>query len=511
MALFIELLSKSGQTRKRMTNLIEKIGRFFAEQEAQIQETFRHVSYAPLSTILPSTAKPLRSLHRVSTPEFGRGSLAATSRPTLPWRNNSIDRQRSSSRSRLESKPTTPSQRWQDGINEVLDAVQPCSSNRDGSVKPSDPMSLSSPISSHDDIKASQYRDELVSRRLSALSSCSGSSIVPSRKHGSRASQTSSDSHDRQQKPRQKRRKRKQKRSDNQTDEQPDPIIVAKANAEKVSVALALAQERAKQIQHAKLQRERDQEVERQAAALRLQEQMVKIEAVRAKSFRLRQPSTITTARSSSSYCESDNQNDENSSTFMIELEAHLREKMSLSMHVKQSYLKKSKHRDRISFKLYEIGHQNALQKAKVARLSAMKASLEAELTAVLEEVGQTRQRRRELEHADERERVKRQREAERTLHIRLREEEWRNMMKEEKGRSAIAAEARAKASKRVEAHSANLRRAMEAYRYELRSSSSSTLPSARSSNSDKEQNSHDLVVPGRRAETIAIGHCDGE
>ncbi|KAJ8544525.1 hypothetical protein ON010_g11743 [Phytophthora cinnamomi] len=170
-------------------------------------------------------------------------------------------------------------------------------------------------------------------------------------------------------------------------------------------------------------------------------------------------------------------------SDFMVQLEARLRDKMSLEMHVKQNYIEKHKQREHVRVKLYKVLEQNVVQRSKVARLSAMKASLEMELAAVLEEAAQTRQQRRELELADEKERIRRQREAERALQIRLREEEWSKMMEEEKARSQVAAEARAKASKRVEAHSAKQRKMMQSCRYEPRQPMS--VSSARSSNNN--------------------------
>ncbi|GMF35466.1 unnamed protein product [Phytophthora fragariaefolia] len=158
---------------------------------------------------------------------------------------------------------------------------------------------------------------------------------------------------------------------------------------------------------------------------------------------------------------------------------------MSLEMHVKQSYIEKHKQRERVRMKLDKLLEQNAVQLAKVARLSAIKASLETELAAVLEDTAQTRQQRRELELADEKERLRRQREAERELQIRLREEEWKNMIEEEKARSQVAAEARAKANKRVEAHSATQRKMVQSYRYERRQSKNESPSTAGVSNND--------------------------
>ncbi|KAG6972964.1 hypothetical protein JG688_00003741 [Phytophthora aleatoria] len=299
--------------------------------------------------------------------------------------------------------------------------------------------------------------------------------------------------------PHQKHRKRsrKKKRSSNQEEERPDPQAVAKANAEKVASALILAQERAKRIQQEKLQLEREQELERQEAACRLQEQMVKIEASESHNHDTESVWTVDT----NDMMETEKQ----SSQFMIHLEAQLREKMSLEMHVKQSYIDKHKQRERVRLKLEKVLQKNSVQSSKVARLSAMKASLEMELAAVLEDTAHTRQKRRELELADEKERLKRQREAERALQIRLREEEWSNTMEEEKARSQVAAEARAKASKRVEAHSAKLRKMMHAYRYEPRHSSSS-VPSSARSNNDSGSSDEESSESSSRASSENLG-----
>ncbi|KAG2861973.1 hypothetical protein PC118_g4013 [Phytophthora cactorum] len=443
-----------------MADLIEKIGRFFAEQEAQIQETFTQVAYAPTRSPL-SLSKPPPPVHRIPTHlaahEFDRRS--PVTKPVLkPYRSNSIVRRRLSVKTAAEPTSTTQSQSWQDGINEILDAVQPQDTREISSTRSSVPLAPSRPILTKDGTWNHPHSD--------GGPSFSPSSPVSSRAPNTRdedlTSQTSADASERQRKPRpphQKHRKRsrKKKRSSNQEEERPDPQAVAKANAEKVAAALILAQERAKRIQQEKLQLEREQELERQEAACRLQEQMVKIEA------------------------------------------------MSLEMHVKQSYIDKHKQRERVRLKLEKVLQKNSVQSSKVARLSAMKASLEMELAAVLEDTAHTRQKRRELELADEKERLKRQREAERALQIRLREEEWSNMMEEEKARSQVAAEARAKASKRVEAHSAKLRKMMHAYRYEPHHSSSS-VPSSARSNNDSGSSDEESSESSSRASSENLG-----
>ncbi|KAL7681651.1 hypothetical protein Plhal304r1_c055g0140631 [Plasmopara halstedii] len=467
-----------------MVDLIEKIGRFFAEQEAQIQERFSQVAYPVVSKSSSWNAKPLSSNHSVRTSEVNRESFAANSSLMKTRRNNFINRQR---RSRVDS------------------VMEPF---------------YSFPVySPNNDKKSDQLQDNFISRRsFSSLSSCPVSSRVSSRKDESEASHTSSILHERPRKPRhihQKHRKRKKKRAINHSDKHSDPKAEAKANVAKIAAAIALAQERAKRIHQEKLQLEREQEMERQEAAIRLQKQMAKIEAVRAKSF-----CHSTTSNPTCSNGSSENQNDgwgidprfgteKTSSAFMTELETHLREKMSLHMHLKQSYTRKSRQRERICQKFDKIVEENAVQSAKVARLLATKATLEMELSEVLEETAQIRQRRRDVELADEQERLKRHREAERLLTNRLREEEWSSIMKEEKERSIIAAKARVKASKRVEAHLANLRKLMQTYRYESRYSSGDALSSSRSNNNHSDHSNNDSWVPEERAQIKKRGHCN--
>ncbi|KAL4117901.1 hypothetical protein PRIC2_010229 [Phytophthora ramorum] len=500
-----------------MADLIAKIGRFFADQEAQIQETYSQVAQAPAR----APPRPSPPVHKIPTPlnahppDVERGSPVANPAPKPP-RNTSIARRRLSFKSAVESTaPLQPPECPLESINQILDGVQQQNKVRD--VPPLG-FSVTQPMARNslppEDPWSRQLSGGVVSWTSSSSPASTSSSRGSSVKDEGRSSQASSDISERPRKPRppqQKNRKRLRKKKrggskhpGNQEDDQPDPKQVARENAAKVAAALVLAQERAKRIQQEKLQSDREQELERQEAAVRLQEQMLRIEAVRARSFR------------HSSYSESEGNDDETDSVwaadtndmmelhkppseFMTELEAQLRDKMSLEMRVKQSCIEKHKQRERVRLKLDKVVPQNAVQSAKVARLAAMKVSLETELAAALEETAQTRQQRRELELADEKERLRRQREAERALQVRLREEEWSSMMEDEKARSQVAAEARAKASQRVEAHSAKLRRMLQAYRYESRSDLSS---SAGTNNNEGNQSDNESDASTSRPST---------
>lgn len=338
-----------------MADLIEKIGRFFAEQEAQVQETYSQVAHAAVRAPPPPLSRPAPPVHRIPThpnAEFGRVSVVTNPAPKQP-RSNSLIRRRLSVKSASESITTTQSHSLQESTNQVLDAAQHQSKARE---VPSLRSFVPLPPSRHaQDLWSHRLSGDVVSWESASSPASTNSSRDSSTKEEDLVSLTNSDATERQRKPRppqQKHRKRTrkkkrgvEKRSGNQEEDRPDPKALAKANAEKVTTALMLAQERAKRIQQEKLQLERKQELERQEAAFRLQEQMMRIEAIRAKSFRQLSSSTMTTARSSLSNCESESNNHDTesvwsvdtddvmesqrpSSPFTTELEAQLREKV---------------------------------------------------------------------------------------------------------------------------------------------------------------------------------------
>lgn len=462
-----------------MADLIEKIGRFFAEQEAQIQD-----SYSQAARPAAPVPRPPNVVHKVPFP-------AASSPLQLPQRSTSFIRKRLSFTSAWNESAADEPQREQETASRPLEQAR-----------------IAGILSSVD----RKLNDDSWSRRLSGgLASWTSSQSSLSTESRSSSSDDHSAPTEKPRKPRpphQKNRKRKKKTKRSSNQDELDPKELAKLNAQKVEAALARAQERAKRFQQEQLQLARDRERDRQENELRVHEQMVRIEAVRARSFRGSHSSLATTADSSLQSSDSGSHHEAESvwaaesddlvgslkhpSAFMADLELQLREKMSLEMRVKESCIEKHRQRERVRLKLHRIAQQNAAQRPKVARLAATKASLEMELAAVLAETADIRQRRREIEDADQKERVRRQREAERELQIRLREEEWLNMMEEEKTRTELAAEARAKANQRVAAHAASLRRIMQAYRYEpQRSTDASVLSSTPSNNNADNDEEH--------------------
>jgi hypothetical protein len=317
-----------------MAELIAKIGRFFAEQEAQIQQTISQAAQAPARLPPPST-RPQPPVHRIPT------QLSAPSPAPKPPRSKALVR-RLSLRSSAES--TTVPRRPPDASNpQVADPVQYQSKAREVPPLPIPPPRRALPP---EDVWSHRLSGELLSWGSGSSSSASTDrSGGSSSKDVELVSRTSSQCSERARKPRppqQKHRKRPRKkkhgaRSGNQEEEQPDPKELAKATAEKVAAALLVAQERAKRLHQERLRLERERELERQEAALRLQEQMLRLEAVRAKSFRQSSScSSLSEPGSSSHETESVWTADSSetleprkaSSPFMVALEAQLRGKV---------------------------------------------------------------------------------------------------------------------------------------------------------------------------------------
>ncbi|RLN94226.1 hypothetical protein BBJ28_00021186 [Nothophytophthora sp. Chile5] len=419
-----------------MADLIAKIGRFFAEQEAQLQQT--HAQALQTRAHVPSHTPVPPAIHRIPIATTatslapGRRDSATDTKTSKPPRSFSLVRRRLS---------------FQPAADELFDSVQSTNATSWPSSSPTVSTASSGSLDQDEDL-------------VSSTSSASKDQPRPPLKV--------------------RKRTRRKKRGVAAANPQADAERRAKENAKKVEAALVLAQERAKRIQQEKLQLEREKERERLDEALRVQQQMRRIAAVRASSFRSSPHSTpMTTPRSSrSSLAGYEAENDkslavetanvEPQSRFLGELEARLRERVGTFVHL-ENCVDKHQQRERIRSKLTHVLEDLATQQSKMSRLSAAKTALEQELATVQEDGKEIRSQRRQLEQIGKRERVKRLREAERELQIRLREEEWRSMMDEEKARCETAAKARVKAGKRVEARSINLQKMLQPYRYEPR------------------------------------------
>ncbi|GMF35467.1 unnamed protein product [Phytophthora fragariaefolia] len=327
-----------------MAELIEKIGRFFAEQEAQIQHSLTQVVQGP-----PPLSRPSPPVHKVSAhvhshpPHFGVASPGSNTAQNPP-RSYSLARRHLSFKPNEENSATF-SQRSENDIDQLLGELQHQSRNHDSSISsPSMTMRTTERVLPREDIWSHRLSGDVVSWASTPSPASTGSTTslsvkdqdTPERQRKPRPPQ---------QKPRKHLRKKKSgsiKRSGNQEDDQTNPKQFAQDNAEKVAAALVLAQERVKRMQQEKLQLDRQREHERQEAALRLQEQMLKIEAVRARSFRYSSASAMTTMRSSLSNSEYDHDTEsvwtadtndmmghhKQPSDFMVDLEARLRDKV---------------------------------------------------------------------------------------------------------------------------------------------------------------------------------------
>lgn len=127
----------------------------------------------------------------------------------------------------------------------------------------------------------------------------------------------------------------------------------------------------------------------------------------------------------------------------------------------------------------------NAKKQQRIASLEATKQALEKELQHVQDELSASRSQRVELEAASRKERNQRHKSAERQLKARLRLEEWNRMMDDEKVRSDVAAEARARASQRVVARGSSLKKMLHAFDQERRRRSTSNNNASNTQNDD--------------------------
>lgn len=124
---------------------------------------------------------------------------------------------------------------------------------------------------------------------------------------------------------------------------------------------------------------------------------------------------------------------------------------MLRQLQFRKKCLDTKKRRERLQHQLARTLQADASKQARVVSLEQAKDAAENQLSCVLEELNALRKQRHELEEASRNERLRRQKEAERALQRRLREEEWAKLMDEEKARSVVAAEAREKAGERVQ------------------------------------------------------------
>uniref|UniRef100_K3X1M6 Uncharacterized protein n=1 Tax=Globisporangium ultimum (strain ATCC 200006 / CBS 805.95 / DAOM BR144) TaxID=431595 RepID=K3X1M6_GLOUD len=301
-------------------------------------------------------------------------------------------------------------------------------------------------------------------------------------------------------------RKKRRPSSSKTSNNEPDPEQLQREKEQKVAAALSLAQERAKRIQLKREQRLRDQELARVEEQLRVQDEMNKIEAIRRKSkqfaLRLRPSSAPTTPIAlseslSATYSSSSPQNaemvqdddahkshedfiTEKSSTetaiasytntkvmgaesFLDNLERQLRDKMVIDLRIREKsvdkHLEQGQQLARMQCEIDKLQARTAGKQKRVQSLTAMKSALEKELQDVSQELSASRLQRVQLEETSRKERAQRQKDAERQLKAQLRTEEWNRMMDDEKVRSEIAADARARASQRVVPRASNLKK----------------------------------------------------
>lgn len=334
-----------------MADIIDKIGKYFAEQEAQLQQVYAQA--ATQAALPPSTLHRNASFkshsHQYQQPPPSQQQLGELD--NLPGRNSSRERQQPSllrKRLSLQSShvssanasyspdishppPRTPAAVPAVAVKTVPPVIVP-SLAFPTAPSFSSPTRATSAWNSEDAWSEVNGDDGFASWRSSARSSHREFKATPvsqidaktawpevessddgDNEHERESQATSNSGRFSLPKPRKSTLKRrgsveKKRRSTKQTPTEPDPEQMKHEKEQKVAAALVLAQERAKRIQMDREQQLRHRELANREEQRRVQDEMEKIEVIRLKSkqfaLRLRPnsaPSTPGGAPSSSS------------------------------------------------------------------------------------------------------------------------------------------------------------------------------------------------------------------
>lgn len=299
-----------------MADIIDKIGKYFAEQEARLRQVYVQ---AAAQTPQIAAQKPVTCRTPLSVSSPGH------SHPRQPAQ---VDRLHGRNTPRERQPPSLLRRRLSLQSDASRNNVE--AGDRKGSEEVPKPAMVpplafgsSLPNRAHpnawvtEDAWGERDGEELASWRSTRSSYDSEPpkvNDVPSRpevassddddESGGRLSRSSSSSRlsSEGRKPRLLRKgsiKKKRRSSTKSATSEPAPEQIRRDREEKVAAALALAQERARRIQMEREQHVRDQELAREEAQLKIQDQMDKIEAIRRKSkqfaLRLRPSSAPTT------------------------------------------------------------------------------------------------------------------------------------------------------------------------------------------------------------------------
>ncbi|DAZ94424.1 TPA: hypothetical protein N0F65_002564 [Lagenidium giganteum] len=472
-----------------MADIIDKIGKYFADQEAQLRQVYAQASTDSAQRIVYASAtKHPADSNRVSATSrpVRRASTSALPQqtPSLVRRRLSLERTQNATALQDSSGRSKRQPKDEEGDEEV------------GGWRQDD-----------NDVDL-EVRDKAERLRSQEVSSQEGPNAAPSLSGSTAAAIRVA----------KRRKKAAMTRKHKPTAEQKRAAL---AQAEKVAAAWKLTQERARKIQLDQLTHKKRQEQAKEDSILKIQEQLLKIEAIRKKNKQLapRSRSSLSTTslasdappsmlanhetissgaqtHSSSSLVslrrecspsssdtsdneamnESDVVGDEEAieavelpeSSFFATLEAKLRQRMRLQLTIKERYLRKQttieSQKRSLEARLSTQSTANRKKQQHVESLQRRKLELEQQLSQLHREMADTRINRRALEDQYHRERTQRQREVERELRDRLRKEEWQSLLDEERQRTEVAAEARARAKERVQSRTHEMKKMLLAY-----------------------------------------------
>ncbi|TYZ68500.1 hypothetical protein PybrP1_001625 [[Pythium] brassicae (nom. inval.)] len=264
------------------------------------------------------------------------------------------------------------------------------------------------------------------------------------------------------------KRRRKKKRRGSGKSNQSDAEQQKQENEEKVAAALVRAQERARRIQTEREQEVRDRELARRDEQRRVHKEMDKIEAMRQKSrqfaLRLRPSSAVCSsseAERSAAPLPARSSTWETTRTTAINSCESTKSilqpsERTTTTNAQQAHVQESR---RVHAQLERQRASNAKTQQRVDALGATNESLERELADALEQLRLTRSQRSDLEDASRTQRLQRLKDTERQLRARVRSEERERLADEEKVRAEIAAGARARAGQRVVSRASSLKK----------------------------------------------------
>ncbi|GLD99770.1 hypothetical protein PINS_up008498 [Pythium insidiosum] len=245
---------------REMADILDKIGRYFAEQEAQMRAHCAEMAQAQAQPQVPTAARRPRALQ----PEAPATATSTTSKATVTAKATLVARRRvslppSTNNQQSDSESATPDVEQRASLTATV--------RRGNSLRRRlwDALQAEIVATTTTSATADDREDEQSDNNetQSATSSGSGASL-------------------RSRKPRRRRVTRQQRRRPSSADT--EALLAQQQQEEKARRAAeghARAQERARRIQMQRLEAERQQESEREENLARLQEELRKIDAIR--------------------------------------------------------------------------------------------------------------------------------------------------------------------------------------------------------------------------------------